>query len=1262
MEEPLELPLELRQVLIDEQRALGIRAHLVDVAALAQGLKSATELSRSIRGRLSSATQNKLEVWTGGDVPALLQTELIDELDRLLGESEGTDAEQKAREELARACSGAFAGLDEKTPDTLGGFYRSVHARRKNRCRPRAALCLSGGGIRSATFGLGVLQGLAERRLLDEFDYLSTVSGGGYIGSWLSAWIHRHPRGRDGVMEDLAKSTGRPLDPEATPIRHLREYSNYLTPRAGLFTADTWTGVATYLRNLILNWLVLLPLLAFVLALPRLGVSVLRSDAAGAGVAEVAKVVKALGIALAVTAKTLGIALAVVAAALLIWSIVYIAAARPSLRARDDGAGPTMTPREYTQRFLLRCLYPLVGGATILAMVWGWTYDPGSAASLLTGLLKDLLNRDELPTVLVLGGFVSTGVVLHALAYIAYFHRLQRGTRIKEGWRVLLSGAVGGFLAWAAAMKIFGDWSAREYAEAYVVFGAPVMLVIILLTATLFVGLMSRLMDDEDREWSARFGAFVIMVGAAWLVVGGLSVFGPRVLDLPQGWYTKAFATAGGASGLFTLATGWSSRTSGSAAATPRSGLAAAVMRNAITIVAAIFAAFVAVILSWATSALMARIFMDPDTFGAYPTHQGVLMNAGVSQNLLTIAVLLVIGYSMSRFINANKFSLHAMYRSRLIRAYLGASRMARNPNGFTGFDPSDNVQMHELRTELRVEIGEVDLEAFRSLTRPPETGLPLVRRAWRATRNLLPGSSSAPKDNVKTEDLRRKRSVALRALLRARTLAMLDCPVRREEDQHKLRLALLQDLNGAIYTNRKIFSDDFVKLLPDFAGLLARYKPVDLADEALLFLNRDVLTAAATPAIEPRLPPAGQRPLHVVNIALNLVAGSDLAWQERKAESFTASPLHAGSWPLGYRRAKEYGGAPDGISLGTAVAISGAAASPNQGYHSSPLVTFLMALFNVRLGWWLGNPGPSGDESTQNVARAQVRETFEGLQSLVAATVGLPDGAGPTAPRSIWNTLTRPVRAFFGKAVEKGAPAYTLSYPDNSITPLLQETLGLTDDQSPFVYLSDGGHFENLGLYEMVLRRCHVIVVSDAGCDPDCSLEDLGNAIRKIRVDFGIPIVFNNFPLYGRTNPAVAATKGQTSAPQPSVGQRQIPQPSGLKYCALGDILYKEIDGKDAENGLLVYIKPAFYGESAPRDIFNYATANATFPHETTLNQWFSESQFESYRMLGRHAVEQICEKIPQGVDLNGFCHGVGSYVVPPSAAGAAPVSSFPL
>ena len=152
-----------------------------------------------------------------------------------------------------------------------------------------------------------------------------------------------------------------------------------------------------------------------------------------------------------------------------------------------------------------------------------------------------------------------------------------------------------------------------------------------------------------------------------------------------------------------------------------------------------------------------------------------------------------------------------------------------------------------------------------------------------------------------------------------------------------------------------------------------------------------------------------------------------------------------------GYRRTRSrsvtpsrYYGGPRGVSLGTAITISGAAASPNMGYHSSPLVTFLMTFFNARLGWWLGNPGRAGDNT------------------------------------------------------------FYLSSPRFTVRPVVAEAFGLTDSTSPYVYLSDGGHFDNLGLYEMVLRRCHFIVVSDAGCDATCGLNDLGGAIRKIRADEG--------------------------------------------------------------------------------------------------------------------------------------------------------------
>ena len=169
------------------------------------------------------------------------------------------------------------------------------------------------------------------------------------------------------------------------------------------------------------------------------------------------------------------------------------------------------------------------------------------------------------------------------------------------------------------------------------------------------------------------------------------------------------------------------------------------------------------------------------------------------------------------------------------------------------------------------------------------------------------------------------------------------------------------------------------------------------------------------------------------------------------------------------------------GISLGTALTISGAAASPNMGYHSSPIVGLVMTLFNVRLGAWLGNPGrPAGDK------------TF--------------DSEGPRL----------------------------------SARSLMYEALGLTDSKKPYVYLTDGGHFENLGLYELVQRRCRLIVVSDASCDPDFEFEDLGNAIRKIRIDLGIEILMDRIDMHprsrwtsmasNRSNPAFISRRGRSA------------------------------------------------------------------------------------------------------------------------------------
>jgi hypothetical protein len=231
-------------------------------------------------------------------------------------------------------------------------------------------------------------------------------------------------------------------------------------------------------------------------------------------------------------------------------------------------------------------------------------------------------------------------------------------------------------------------------------------------------------------------------------------------------------------------------------------------------------------------------------------------------------------------------------------------------------------------------------------------------------------------------------------------------------------------------------------------------------------------------------------------------------------------------------------------------MAISGAAASPNMGYHSSPSVTLLLALFNARLGWWLGNPGVEGDKT------------------------------------------------------------YRHEGPATAIVPLVQETFGLSTDDKPYVYLSDGGHFENLGLYEMVRRRCRFIVAIDAGCDPDFAFEDLGNAVRKIFIDLGIRITF----------------EGLDKLKNHPTAEQLIQAKSDIPYHALGTIHYRLADGNDCEDGAILYIKPAVHGtDDEGAGVRSYATAQKTFPHETTGDQWFTEAQFESYRSLGLDIVNAV-------------------------------------
>jgi len=277
-------------------------------------------------------------------------------------------------------------------------------------------------------------------------------------------------------------------------------------------------------------------------------------------------------------------------------------------------------------------------------------------------------------------------------------------------------------------------------------------------------------------------------------------------------------------------------------------------------------------------------------------------------------------------------------------------------------------------------------------------------------------------------------------------------------------------------------------------------------------------------------------RPLHLVCCAANDLAADPLGTLHRGAESAVLSPLglqvggHWRSWSSGLRPP----------SLGAALTASAAAFNSHMGGLSMRLgqaATFLLAALNLRLGLWVENPG---------------RPSY-----LLA---------------DLWTKLQRHLPGLL----------------------YLRELAGASRSESTWIHLSDGGHFENLALYELVRRHCRCILLCDCGADPDVAFDDFGNAVRRIREDFGVEIEIDLTPL----RPGDDGLAGQ-----PMVA---------------GDIRYPTGD-----LGVLLYLKPTLTG-SEPPDVAQYARRNEAFPHETTLDQFYDEAQWEAYRRLGEHVAEQ--------------------------------------
>lgn len=948
-------------------------------------------------------------------------------------------------------------------------------------------LAFSGGGIRSATFDLGILQGLAKAKLLGSIDYLSTVSGGGYIGAWLVSWINRASKGLADVeallgdFENHRKAGDTAVEPQE--VNFLRDYSNYLTPRKGLFGADTWAAIATYLRNLLLNQAILLGFLGAVVLLPWCIVST-------------GHWLQACGYLTGDSGQP---------AALAAGSLLLLAVAWTSGQTAASSLTETEAPSSAAQKYVIYFVALPVLLSAFLTVIALWLgFDPKIPLPFSVG------SQGEWPAVgallygvaHVIGVFVRNSVIKKRTPQTTGKKSEQQGAEntseerdIKktleedpvgltaEQWLFIpitafVAGIAGGFLLELVEFCTMYWKSCDGGSYHAVTWGPPLVLVVFLLTGTLHIGLLKLLIGDEEQEWWGRLGGLLMLIGLGWAALFGLAIYVPWLraiwsewlktkITLLVGWAGTTIAgvllgksdkTSGKSNGnssleiaavvtpyvfilglmvLLSLGVYWigGQRLNGAAATPPPPPPPAAIL-NPIAISVQIKDEDVST--GKASPASLAGSLVlqgnQPPTGPAVKAKRSHDYWEGVKLHsvgwLWTCALLLTGAALMLAFrVDVNVFSMNLLYRNRLVRCYLGASRLdgKRHANPFTGFDPADDLSLAELQSE----------------------------RGYRG-------------------------------------------------------------------------------------------------------------------------------PYPIVCSALNVTHGERLAWQERKAESFVFTPhfcgyefpemnvIKTGKVQDGYQKTEEYAYPKDkqdpnhakigGLHLGSAISISGAAASPNMGYHTSPPLAFLMTIFNVRLGWWLANS-------------RYTKEEF--------------------------------------RVEPKGGPHCSLIY-------LLCELLASTTDRSKYVYLSDGGHFENLAIYELVRRRCEYIIACDAGADGEMTFSDLGNAIRKCRSDFGVEIAIDPANLVPAGEPKFATVHG-----------------------TLGKIHYpKGPNGEESFTGDLLYIKPTITA-NVPRDVLAYRDAHAGFPHQSTAEQWFDESQFESYRRLGLYSFETLAH-------LNEFGPGAEPLSIP--------------
>lgn len=305
-----------------------------------------------------------------------------------------------------------------------------------------------------------------------------------------------------------------------------------------------------------------------------------------------------------------------------------------------------------------------------------------------------------------------------------------------------------------------------------------------------------------------------------------------------------------------------------------------------------------------------------------------------------------------------------------------------------------------------------------------------------------------------------------------------------------------------------------------------------------------------------------------IINCALNVPGSKMPEMRGRHADLFSFTPVSGGANLIGHSPISEWEGKNPQLDLATAMALSGAAVSPQMGLRTSRYGSFWLTLLNLRLNLWLKNP------SSKRCLRF-----FPNL----------------------WN--------------------------------LLKELLASASEKGAFVNISDGGHIENLGVYELLRRRCRFIVAVDGENDSNMTFHALTNLQRLAYIDHGIVIDADLEDL--------------------RLGDKGLSR-SHFRFCR---IRYPSGAGDRGEQfGYLLYLKLSLTGNEG-EFIRRYKFDEPAFPHHATANQFFTEVQFEAYRALGEHVGDKMflsaITGIADGSDvlLDDWFYGLGKSFLGPLA-----------